>query len=83
MFSIRDRDKVIQDAHYVLDNWRNCNRREAMEDLDADTRDYLRIRDEMELNRMGAALGCLKEIGMDIPESNELLQQIEDAFLNS
>jgi hypothetical protein len=83
MFSTRERDKVIQDARHVLNNWHNCNRREAMQKLDADTRDDLRIRDGMELNRMGAALDCLKEIGMDTPESNELLQQIEDAFLNS
>jgi hypothetical protein len=83
MFSTRDRDKVIQDAHYALDNWHNCNRREAMEDLDADMLEYVKQQDEMKLQRMGAALDCLKEIGMDTPESNELLQQIEDAFLNS
>jgi hypothetical protein len=84
MFSIRDRDKVIQDAHYALDNWhRRTTRYEEMQDFDADMLEYVKQQDEMKLNRMGAALDCLKEIGMDTPESNELLQQIKDIFLNS
>jgi hypothetical protein len=81
MFSTRDRDKVIQDARRALDNWHHRESRfAAMTDLDAGTLDYIKRRDEMELYLMCMSLRSLKRIGMNTPESNELLQQIDDDY---